>query len=49
MPPLAASPLEMALFGGQGTVDAHPEKDLLLESGDYLLQEDGVSTIVLEA
>ena len=39
----------MALFKGQATTDAHPNSDLLLEDGSFLLQEDGVSTILQES
>jgi hypothetical protein len=33
---------------GSRSPDAHPGSDLLLEDGSYLLQEDGVSTFLLE-
>jgi len=31
-----------------GSSNPHPGSDLLLESGDFILLEDGVSTILLE-
>ena len=46
--PISTTVLDMALFGDDA-VDAHPLSDLLLEDGSFLLQEDGTSTIVLEA
>lgn len=36
-----------AFFGAPA--DPHPGNDILLEDGSYILQEDGTSTILLEA
>ena len=50
--PIGTTALDMALFAGQATAAGggdHPSSDLLLESGSFLLQEDGTSTLVQEA
>ena len=52
MPPISTTAMDMALFGEDAAAAAggdHAGSDLLLESGDFLLQEDGTSTIVQES
>ena len=49
MTPISTTPIDMALFKGQAVSDALSDNSLLLESGDFLLLEDGVSTLLLES